>query len=120
MEQKSDLAIILKAVPFDERHRMITLLTQSHGRLSAVARNSISSRRFGGALDPFSASEVRWVEKSGADIGRIEEAQIKRDYAGLRSTWEKLTVASFFMISYSKSHPKKNKILISLKFTLTL
>lgn len=94
METKQDTAIVLKTVIFEERHRMVSALTAEHGRISAVARNSIHSRRFGGTLDAFSASEWTWVEKANADVARLDHAEIKRSFEGIRRSFEKLALAS--------------------------
>jgi len=96
MEQKRDLAIVLRWVPFEERHRVVTALTENHGRISALARNSIQSRRFGGALEPFAAAEWLFVERQGADLYRVDEAHIRRGYEGLRKRFERLALASVF------------------------
>jgi DNA repair protein RecO len=96
MEQKRDLAIVLRWVPYEERHRVVTALTERHGRVSALARNSIQSRRFGGALEPFTAAEWRFVERPGADLVRLEGAEIRRAYEGLRGGLERLALASVF------------------------
>ncbi len=87
---------MLRWVPYEERHRVVTALTENHGRISALARNSIQSRRFGGSLEPFAASEWTFVERVGADLYRVEEAQIRRGYEGLRADFAKLSLASVF------------------------
>lgn len=94
METRTDTAIVLKSVAFEERHRIVTGITASHGRVSAVARNSIQSRRFGGTLEPFAASEWTWVDKEGSELGRLDRAEIKRSYEGIRKSFEKLALAS--------------------------
>jgi len=97
VEQRRDLAITLRWVPYEERHRVVTALTEQHGKISALARNSIQSRRFGGSLEPFAAAEWRFVERGGsADLYRLEEAQIRRGYEGLRADFGKLSLASVF------------------------
>ncbi len=96
MDRIQDLAIVLRWVPYEERHRVVTALTENHGRISALARNSIQSRRFGGSLEPFAASEWTFVERVGADLYRVEEAQIRRGYEGLRADFAKLSLASVF------------------------
>lgn len=92
--QKRDLAIVLRTVPYEERHRIVTALTESHGQISGMARNSIQSRRFGGTLDLFAASEWLFVEKPGAELVQLNEAQIKRPYEGIRKNFERLSLAS--------------------------
>lgn len=94
MEHYQDLAIILKSITFGERDRMVTALTENHGRVVAHARNAIQSRRFGGCLDLFSASDWTLVIKPSSDIHRLNEARIRHSYEGIRSDFEKLTTAS--------------------------
>lgn len=89
-------AIVLRVVPYEERHRVVTALTETHGKISALARNSIQSRRFGGCLEPFAASTWRIAERPGAELFRVEEAMIKRSYEGLRKNFEALSLASVF------------------------
>ncbi|MCM2276996.1 MAG: DNA repair protein RecO [Oligoflexia bacterium] len=96
MEPKKDLAIVLRSVAYEERHRIITALTERHGQISALARNSIHSRRFGGALEPFAASEWSFAEKPGAELHRLDEAKIRRSFEGLRKDFERLSLASVF------------------------
>jgi DNA repair protein RecO len=88
-------AIVLRSIPYEERHRVVTALTESHGRISALARNAIQSRRFGGCLEPFTASTWRMGETRG-DLYHLEEATIRKDFAGLRKDFEILSLASVF------------------------
>lgn len=96
MEPKKELAIVLRSVPYEERHRVVTALTEHHGVVSAMARNSVQSRRFGGTLDPFTASEWSYVEKPGAELWRLDEARVRRSFEGLRSHFERLSLGSVF------------------------
>jgi DNA repair protein RecO len=96
MEKKRDLAIILRTVPFQERHRIVTALTEQHGLVTAMAKNAVQSRRFGGALEPFAASLWHFTEKEGAEMLFLEKAEIRRSYEGLRKDFERLSLASLF------------------------
>jgi DNA repair protein RecO len=107
VEQRRDLAIVLKSVPYEERHRVVTALTENHGKISALARNSIQSRRFGGALEPFAASQWMFVERVGANLFRVEEAQVRRGYEGLRREFELLSLASVFNELMLKMAPER-------------
>jgi DNA repair protein RecO len=107
MDLKRDTAIILRAIPFEERHRIVTALTEENGQVTAMAKNSISSRRFGGSLEPFTASEWRFSAKPGADLFILQEAAVKRSYEGLRTDFERLSLASVFnelMIRVAPKH----------------
>lgn len=107
MLQKKDTAIILRAIPYEERHRIVTALTETHGQVTAMAKNCISSRRFGGALDPFVASEWHFTEKPGAELWLLQEAVVRRSFEGLRADFERLSLASVFnelMIRVAPKH----------------
>lgn len=94
MEPIRDYAIILKSVPFEDRHRIVTAITEHHGRLTALAKNSIQSRRFGGTLEPFVASQWTFTQKANSDLALLTEAQIKRDYHGISKDFDRLSLAS--------------------------
>lgn len=93
---QEDLAIILRSQPFQERDRLVTFLTENHGRLTGVAKGAIHSRRFGGSLDLFACSSVRWKETQG-ELVRIEEANVRRDFVELRGKLENLSAAGHFV-----------------------
>lgn len=106
MQQKRDTVIILRVVPFEERHRIVTALSENHGLVTAMAKNSISSRRFGGSLEVFAASEWLFNEKPGAEILFLQEAFVKRAYEGIRKSFERLSLASVFNELVLKLAPK--------------
>ena len=94
MEKISDLAIVLRAVAYEDRHRVVTALTEQRGKISALAQNAFQSRRFGGSLEPFSASVWTFTERPGAELYRVEGAEIRRGFEGLRKDLTRLTMAS--------------------------
>lgn len=107
MEQKRDLAIVLRSVPFEERHLIVTALTQNNGRISAVARNAVHSRRFGAALELFTAGEWLFTEHGSSELHRLDEAETKHPFEGLRKDFERLALASVFteiMLRVSQSN----------------
>lgn len=90
-----DRAIVLRAVPFEDRHRVVTALTESHGRISALARNCVQSRRFGGALEVFTASEWDFSHRSeGAELFSLQEAKTVRTHEGIRTQFGLMAMAS--------------------------
>jgi len=91
-----ETAIVLRSVPYEERHRVVTALTENHGKISALARNAIQSRRFGGCLESFAASTWRIADRTTGDLYRVEDATIRKDFAGLRKDFEILSLASVF------------------------
>jgi DNA repair protein RecO len=105
VEQIRDLAIVLKSVRFEERHRIVTALTENHGKITVMARNSIQSRRFGGALEVFTAGDWCFVPKPGTDLWRIDEAAARRSFEGIRSDFEKMALAGAFCETLVKLAP---------------
>jgi DNA repair protein RecO len=92
--EQRDLAIVLRVIPFEERHLIVHALTENHGQVTAIARNAVHSRRFGGALEPFTAAEWSYHEKPGTEFVSLREVNVKRAFEGIRSSFEKLTAAS--------------------------
>jgi DNA repair protein RecO len=101
-----DLAIVLRSIAYEDRHRIVTALTEHHGQISALARNSIQSRRFGGTLDPFVASQWMFTHKPGAELFQLSEALIKRSFEGIRKDFERLSLASVFSEFMLRIAPK--------------
>ena len=97
MERQSELVITLRTVRFEERHQIVTGLTENLGKIQAIARNSVSSRRFGGTLEPGTAALWHFVDKPGSDLARLEEAEIRREFKQIRASLEKLSSAAFII-----------------------
>ena len=91
-----ETAIVLRVTPYEERHRIVTALTESRGRITAMANNAVNSRRYGASLQPFVASTWSLVEREGSDLLRLDEAVVKKDFEGLRKHYESLCMASCF------------------------
>jgi DNA repair protein RecO len=109
MGPTKDLAIVLRTIPYEDRHRIVTALTENHGLISGLARNSIQSRRFGGTLEAFTASEWLFVEKPGMELVQLNEAVIRRSFEGIRKDFERLSLASVFSEFMLRIAPKNEK-----------
>lgn len=109
MEKQKELAIILRSVAFEERHKIITAITEKRGLVTAIAKNSVQSRRFGGCLEPFTAAEWQFSEKSGSELLLLLDAQVKRAYEGLRSDFQKFALASAFNELILKLAPQRQE-----------
>jgi DNA repair protein RecO (recombination protein O) len=92
---QEDIAIVLRSQPFKERDRLVTFLTEHHGKLTGVAKGAIHSKRFGGTLDLFACSRFRYKEGQG-ELVFIEEANLKRDFVELRTKLENISAAGYF------------------------
>ena len=94
MELRRERAIVLRDIPYEERHRVVTALTENLGKITALARNSVQSRRFGGTLDAFAASEWEIGERPGAELYSLNQTTPIRTFEGLRQDFGKLSLAS--------------------------
>jgi len=97
MKQTSDLAIVLKSVRYQDRHKIVTALTQNNGLISCIAQNSIQSRRFGGCLEAFSVGLWQFSQKnSNSNLFYLQEASPKKSFNALEQSFTALSLASFF------------------------
>lgn len=94
MQPIRDLAIVLRSTQYEERHRVVTALTQQYGQVTALARNCIQSRRFGGTLAPFAASEWIFTFRPGTELCHLTEAHIREPFENLCKNFERLSLAS--------------------------
>jgi DNA repair protein RecO len=96
MQTYRDLAIVLRTIAYEERNRIVTALTEQNGLVTAMAKNSVQSRRFGGTLEVFAASEWLFSKKPGSELCQLTEAHIREPFTGLRNDFQKLSLASVF------------------------
>jgi len=77
-------ALTLRSVPYGESDKILTLFTRERGKLGAIARAALRSRkRFGGALEPFALLDVALVPRAGAELVRLDRAEVVRPNAGI-------------------------------------
>jgi DNA repair protein RecO (recombination protein O) len=87
-------ALVLRRVEYGEADLVVTLLTRSLGRVSALARAARKSRRrFGGALEPFFTLSVTLEERRSSELLGLREASVLRPRTGLLGNLPALTSA---------------------------
>lgn len=96
-----DIGFVLKSTAYQERDLIVSLFTEHKGRISAIARNGVQSRRFGGSLDFFLASEfemdpksLRLSDVSDEALIQLLSAQPRHSIRGITRSLEKLSAAS--------------------------
>jgi DNA repair protein RecO (recombination protein O) len=76
-------ALLVRQVAYGESDVIATLFTEAEGRLGVMARGARkSTKRVGGALEPFHTIEAR-LEERGGDLGTLREARIVRVRSGI-------------------------------------
>lgn len=84
MERFCCTALLLSRIDFGESDRILTLLTEERGKLSAFARGARKSRRrFAGVLEPFSLIQVSLRSSRGA-LYQLDEASLLDGFDALR------------------------------------
>lgn len=85
-------AFVLDATPSRERDKIVTLFTESEGKIRGVAHGAARSvKRFGGRLERLSRVQVSWFEKEGSDLVRIEDLELLEESFRLQ---QEITVAA--------------------------
>jgi DNA repair protein RecO (recombination protein O) len=87
-------ALLLRRVEYGESDLVLTLLTRSLGKVSALARGARrSSKRFGSALEPMHTLRIELEERPGAELFTLTSAQLQRPRAGILRSLHALEAA---------------------------
>jgi DNA repair protein RecO (recombination protein O) len=71
---------LLRSIDYRDSDRIVTLLTEDHGKLSALARGARrSQRRFGGALQPYVLMQAEFRLGRG-DLAHLERVHAERSF----------------------------------------
>lgn len=76
-------ALLVRSIAYGESDVIATLLTATDGKIAVMVRGARkSSKRVGGALEPFHTIEVS-IDDRGGELGTLKEARILRVRAGI-------------------------------------
>ncbi|HEU4400526.1 MAG TPA: DNA repair protein RecO [Candidatus Polarisedimenticolia bacterium] len=85
MPLRESEAFVLRSQPLGESDRVVTFLTRKVGKLRGVAKGARRShRRFGSNLEPLSRVRLSYFEREGADLTRIESAELLESFYRLQ------------------------------------
>jgi DNA repair protein RecO (recombination protein O) len=77
MPPRTTEAFVLDAAVSRERDKIVTLFTESDGKVRGVAHGAARSvKRFGGRLERLSRVKATYFEKEGADLVRIDDLEL--------------------------------------------
>ncbi|MBL9018887.1 MAG: DNA repair protein RecO [Myxococcales bacterium] len=94
-DPRGELGIVLKTAPLRESDLIVTLYTESHGRLSAVARGARrSQRRFAGALQLLVLGRHRLARGRG-ELWTLDGTDIEREWTRLATDVVAVAHASY-------------------------
>lgn len=93
-------AILLKKVEYGDHDLIISFLTDTHGKVSVMAKNAKKSvRRFSGALDLFSVYHIGCAlpKKKKDALIILSSADLEKGHVGIRQDVLKTTYASYWV-----------------------
>jgi len=100
-------AILLRAVDYGESDRIVHVLTESGGRLTAIAKAARrSKRRFPGTLDVFNRLAIEGRVKPRAAMAFLERARLIDPYLGIRVIPGRYALASFLIEMLDRLAPE--------------
>ncbi len=89
-------AIVLRSWSYGESDKIVSFLTESHGKLTGIAKGAKRSRkRFANSLEPFSLVNLRFLDRS-AGLVFIQGCELIQVFKRLTAHLDKLAQASYF------------------------
>src|SRR5262249_44382632 len=90
-------AIVLRAWPFGESDKIVSFLTESHGKIRGIAKGAKRSRRrFAYSLEPFALVNLRFLDRS-AGLVFLQACELVQVFKRLTTSLDKIAYASYFM-----------------------
>ena len=76
-------AIVLRVVEFSETSAIVTLMTETHGKIGALAKGARRKKSpFENALDLLAVCQVVFLERPNASLELLTEAKLERRFRG--------------------------------------
>ena len=91
-------AIVLRAWPFGESDKIVSFLTETHGKLTGIAKGAKRSRkRFVNSLEPFSLVNLRFQDRPHSNLAFVLAADLAIGFKDLLTSLEKISFASYLV-----------------------
>lgn len=100
-----DQGIVLRGIRLGEADRILSIYTQAHGKVRAVAKGVRRAKsRFGGRLEPFTHVEIVLYRGRG-ELDTVTEAEIVTRYPRLRSDYAAFCAAGAMADALERATP---------------
>ena len=91
-------AIVLRTRPYGESDRIVSFLTEKHGKITGIAKGAKRShKRFVNSLEPFSLVNLRFQDRPHSNLVLILAADLSLGFKNLISSLEKIAFASYMV-----------------------
>lgn len=99
MPEISDKAIVLKHHELSGADKVVTFLTESHGKLKAAAKGARRPKnRFSGSLEPLSRVElVCFVQPEREVLARLNQCEVVEPFDALRENYDRLMTGLYLL-----------------------
>ena len=89
-------AIVLRSWPYGESDKIVTFLTEKHGKMTGIAKGAKRSRRrFSNSLEPFSLVNLHFQDRVHTGMAFILASDLQKTFPRLSVSLEKITFASY-------------------------
>ena len=90
--------IVLKAKPYGESDKIVSFLTENHGKITGIAKGAKRSRqRFVNSLEPFSLVNLRFYERLHGSLVFIVSSDLLFSFPNLAAGLDKFSFASYLV-----------------------
>lgn len=91
-------AIVLRARPFGESDKIVSFLTETHGKFTGIAKGALRSRRrFVNSLEPFSLVNLSFQESRHSSLAFLLMAELIHGPSALMTDLERMAQASYLV-----------------------
>mgnify|MGYP001170499001 CR=1 FL=1 len=91
-------AIVIKSINLSESDRLVTFMTENHGKVKCVAKGARKIKnRFWGALEPMSLIHLIYFGKEYQSLFRLNHSDIIESFQIIRDDFSKLYTGVYFL-----------------------
>jgi DNA repair protein RecO (recombination protein O) len=91
-------AIVIKSINLSESDRLITFMTEKHGKVKCVAKGARKAKnQFWGSLEPMSLIHLIYFGREHQTLFRLNHSDIIESFQTIRDDFEKLFTGIYFL-----------------------
>ena len=95
---QSTPAVVLRSWPYGESDKIVSFLTEHHGKITGIAKGAKRSRkRFPNSLEPFSLVNLRFHDRPHTSLAFIVSADLIFGFKRLVTSLESIAFASYLV-----------------------
>jgi len=89
---------VLRSRPYGESDKIVSFLTENHGKITGIAKGALRSRRrFANSLDPFSLVDLSFQDRPHSSLAFLLAADLKRGFRRLTESLDRISHAAYMV-----------------------